>query len=480
MKTILRARLLLFMGYCGISTSCGYSDLIGIWSREGYGEYYHIQEDRTVLYAYTGNSSKSSASWCYKVLELPTHEFLSHVMASPEGMSVDSGALMGRDDGPYHYSKVNQLPKSCSDGGMPIWGDADFEGSLLSDFELLWHSFDQFYPYFGLHGIDWSYQYEEIRQDIDEYTTPENFIELMANVFDDTQDVHIGLTGESFQYSPDLRLKGFTLELLEAFEIQEEFDDFYEYAINQIANELPNLTRTKYIKALGEFKGSTEELTEVEELKFLWGDFSKIGFANIAYLSIGSFHTTPELMDVKVSAIAQALKDLAPYDTLVIDVRNNLGGSYNLALKIAGFFVQEPTQVFYKQAYAKSKGSTALQAVSIEPGSIYYRNPVVILQNGLSTSAAETFLLAMHSLYGVTLIGENSQGALASTIQRILPYSGIEVSIPNEVFLSIEDSRVFEKEGVVADIQLDDQRLEGEDQMLMKAINLIQSQVFLF
>lgn len=137
---------------------------------------------------------------------------------------------------------------------------------------------------------------------------------------------------------------------------------------------------------------------------------------------------------------------------------------------MAGFFVSEKTHVFNKQAYFNAGELAPVESVFTGPSSdTAYTKPVVILQNALSTSAAEGFPLATKALPNVSIIGERSQGATASSIIRTLPFSEIQVIIPGDIHSTL-DGTSFEKVGISVDVEIADDRFNGVDTILLAAI----------
>jgi len=237
---------------------------------------------------------------------------------------------------------------------------------------------------------------------------------------------------------------------------------------NQLNAELPQAMLNTYLNLVGEFNGLADGEVDV---KYLWGDLNKVGYNSIGYLSVSSFAESEVTLLQEKKALEDAFSILTNSDALIIDVRNNTGGSYNLALFLAGFLVDEPTHMFNKQAFT-SGNTQPSQSVNVKPSmKTGYSKPVYILQNGLSASAAETFALAAKALPHVTIIGESSQGATASTITRSLPFSGIILHIPSDIHSDL-GGKNYEGIGLTPAVQVPDSRLEGVDSILLKALEL--------
>ena len=99
---------------------------------------------------------------------------------------------------------------------------------------------------------------------------------------------------------------------------------------------------------------------------------------------------------------------------LVIDLRNNGGGSLETAIDIAGLFIEEGpvVQVKYREGNAKVR--------SDKDKRIQWNKPLVILVNELSASASEIFAAAMQDYHRAVIIGSN-QTFGKGTVQNVLP-----------------------------------------------------------
>ncbi|ANI88258.1 hypothetical protein A9P82_02430 [Arachidicoccus ginsenosidimutans] len=109
----------------------------------------------------------------------------------------------------------------------------------------------------------------------------------------------------------------------------------------------------------------------------------------------------------------------AHIDALLIDLRNNGGGSLSDAIKIAGYFIPSGPVVQVRD----SKGNVSI--LSDEDSSVLYKGPLAIMVNAQSASASEIFTAAMQDYKRAIVIGTNTYGK--GTVQRQLPL-GIPVN----------------------------------------------------
>ena len=99
---------------------------------------------------------------------------------------------------------------------------------------------------------------------------------------------------------------------------------------------------------------------------------------------------------------------------LLIDLRNNVGGSLETAIDIAGLFIEEGpiVQVKYRESAPRIRTDKDIE--------IRWNKPVVILVNELSASASEIFAAAMQDYNRAVIIG-SKQTFGKGTVQNLIP-----------------------------------------------------------
>ena len=156
---------------------------------------------------------------------------------------------------------------------------------------------------------------------------------------------------------------------------------------------------------------------------------------------------------------------------LIIDVRNNSGGSNSTYNHVISRFISEPME----EAYFLQNGQK--QSWTIQPrGPFRYKENVVILINGASFSAAEIFPELMRQLPNVTLVGDTTGGGGASVDVFPLP-SGKRLKMPRMYFVRL-DGELVEWNGVLPDIlveQTETDVKQGRDKQLEYAIQLLKN-----
>lgn len=139
-------------------------------------------------------------------------------------------------------------------------------------------------------------------------------------------------------------------------------------------------------------------------------DYEIIENTKIGYLQIKKFS---ENLDVQVS---NALKELenSGIESLIIDVRNNVGGYLSAAEKTASIFLNSGKTIYSLE--------TSNSTIKYKDETKENRNyNIVVLINNNSASASEILAAALKESYGATLVGTKSYGK--GKVQQIISES---------------------------------------------------------
>ena len=144
---------------------------------------------------------------------------------------------------------------------------------------------------------------------------------------------------------------------------------------------------------------------------------------------------------------------------IVIDLRNNGGGSLREANELTGLFIEKGPSVQIKSSSGRTNTHTKNYF------SPYYDGPLVVLINRLSASASEIFAGAMQDYDRAVIVGSTSFGK--GTVQSLSPLKHGKFKITESKFYRISGESTQNK-GVTADIQLPalyDTELIGESSL---------------
>lgn len=451
--------------------------LIGSWSREGYHQYITVNLEQVSLLEYTPNKNDLTLGWCYFSDDVATAELqkIAPISFSDDyqAMSLDP-LYFGDDDGRRYYKKLNQLPEICKNGGMLTADDLNFSDDATDDFQLFWHAFQTHYPFFELRNKDWQKEYEQHVGLVNSDTSVEELAEIFSSMLNNISDGHIGISlgDDHIDINNDWVEQGVFKRLKTQFE-QQKYDnngiaDFWNYYWHRV--EIQNdIVTEKYVDI-------EQSIELAEESSIAWGKFTTIGQKNIGYLRVGSFATDDQRnYQFFINAIDSAMASLHASDALIIDLRLNSGGNEVIGFHLANYFADKKRHAFSKQVQ-DINGLSEAAPFFIEPhnNKSLYDKPVRILIDAGSASAAETFSIVMRTLNQVQIFGERSAGDTASQLSKILPFSGMEIRIPNTIYTTF-DNKVFENIGVqvdnlILDFTAEDLLLE-KDSVLDAALN---------
>ena len=169
-----------------------------------------------------------------------------------------------------------------------------------------------------------------------------------------------------------------------------------------------------------------------------------------------------------------ALNELEENDieSLIIDVRDNLGGQLEVATQIASLFLTKD-----KVVYQLNTNGIIQPIYSTGPGS--FQKPITVLINGATASASEVLAIALQESADATVIGTTSYGK--GTIQESYKLStGATIKFTVQEWLSPNGNTVNEV-GVKPDIEISETENPGEtdtletDTVLQTAITIMQN-----
>ncbi len=159
-------------------------------------------------------------------------------------------------------------------------------------------------------------------------------------------------------------------------------------------------------------------------------------------------------------------------ESLIIDVRDNLGGQLEVATQIASLFLMKD-----KVVYQLNTNGIIQPIYSTGPGS--FQKPITVLINGATASASEVLAIALQESADATVIGTTSYGK--GTIQESYKLStGATIKFTVQEWLSPNGNTVNEV-GVKPDIEVSETENPGEtdtletDTVLQTAITIMQN-----
>ena len=253
------------------------------------------------------------------------------------------------------------------------------------NFETFWKILDEHYCFFDYkadaYGLDWNEVRSRYAPAISAGMSDEALFEVLANMVNELRDGHVNLYA-----SHDVARYGAW---------------FDAYA----ANFSDSLQRI--------YLGTSSDYKQTSSLKY------KIFDDNIGYVRCATFSSV-----FGDGNLGELMRQLALCNGLIIDIRNNGGGQLTAAQKLASLFINEKTTL----AYMQHKTGTAHDAFScMEPieqtpfSGLRWQKPVCVLTNRSTYSAANSFVMFVKGLDGVTIVGDVTGGGAGMPLSSELP-----------------------------------------------------------
>jgi carboxyl-terminal processing protease len=186
---------------------------------------------------------------------------------------------------------------------------------------------------------------------------------------------------------------------------------------------------------------------------------------DIGYIRFSGF--LPMVLD----SVLQAIDDLHDAPALIIDLRGNPGGVFQVRTAIASKLVGE------QKLFMRYQRRDGLQEVYLDPVPDAYQGQVVILVDEFSWSSSEEFAGSLQALGRAMIVGAQTPGRCLVQDIALLPegalliYPSAQSQTPN--------GRVLEDNGVLPDIEvaLDrGQLLQGVDAQLEAALTFLEQE----
>jgi hypothetical protein len=251
-----------------------------------------------------------------------------------------------------------------------------------SVFDVVWKDLDRHYAFFELKQIDWQVKRDLYRPQALAATTSPQLAQVIAKMFVDLADVHVNL-----------------------------------YVGNTAYGDTSYKSRPYYFDTQVIFKSpyvSSSALTASKNMRH-----GMMGNTSLVYVWMPTLGGTG--WDGDMDAIIAAHPGATG---LILDIRDNGGGSNRTGKAISGRFAGE--KVLYSYSRMRSGPGhgdfTGYYASYIERGGAqHFDGPIVVLTSRRNFSAAEEFVLGMRLLPSVTVVGDTTGGGMGSPVFRELP-----------------------------------------------------------
>jgi len=323
-----------------------------------------------------------------------------------------------------------------------------------TNFEALWRTFHNRYPFFRLRGVDWNKQYDTYRPLVTAKTSDDELFCLLCRMLEPLNDGHVRLRVPATAGS---KARSFSPEKRPRF--------WQTFARSQIEALFETTGKTLVANGFG-------PPSETAAWMLRYCRSRSFGYLRIL-----------ELEGVERRALATALDTIAldfkELRGFIIDIRDCPGGDDSIVITIINRFC-DCKRVAFRRRTKVGPGIgdlSPLKTWHIEPqGPTQFTSPIVLLTCDSVFSGGEVFALAVKQLPYVTIIGDHTNGTFSYELEKRLP-NGWRYSLSYQIYSSADDV-CYESKGVPVDIELFNTVADidaGVDPLITRALEVLGS-----
>ncbi len=257
-----------------------------------------------------------------------------------------------------------------------------YSNSNEGNFEALWHIMDTRYCFFEYKDIDWNAIHNEYKSKLNLVYDKYDLFDLMTDMIDNLEDGHVNLYS-NFDVSSNYKIFEDSVE---------NFNSKVILSSNYLGNNYRKVNGLRY---------------------------TKIKNGKIGYVYYGSFENT--FSDQNIKNIFDSFADC---DGLIIDVRNNGGGSLGNSERLASYFFNKSMVTGYirhKTGNGHSDFSKPTEIKTPAHASVFWTKPVAILINRNAYSATNDFVNRMQLVSNAFSVGSWTGGGGGMPMSSELP-----------------------------------------------------------
>jgi len=322
------------------------------------------------------------------------------------------------------------------------------------NFETLWKTFHDRYPFFELRNVDWNDQYETYRPKVTTKTSDDDLFDIFCRMLGPLNDGHVELFAKA---KGDRKKRHFRAEKTPEF-----YQEFKKKEIKRLFK-----TTGKTLAGLGFGKPK-------ETAAWMLHYCRSRQFAYIRILELGRVKKKR-----LIAALDKIARDFKTLKGIIVDIRDNPGGDDSTVLTILNRFCDRKRIAFHRKAKI-GPGKNDLKKLKtwhLKPeGDRQFTGPIVLLTCDAVFSGGEVFALATKQLPYVTIIGDHTNGIFSYQLEKKLP-NGWQYRLSYQIYLS-PDMVCYEGKGVPADITLLNKKTDienGIDPLIIRAMQILTS-----
>jgi carboxyl-terminal processing protease len=226
-----------------------------------------------------------------------------------------------------------------------------------------------------------------------------------------------------------------------------------------ISSSTKNASKQQVISLVREEIRLTEEEAQAELVEI----HSHGGVQKVGWVTVPTFYGEPDKPGKGTSvthdvAILLGRLQKNGIQGLVVDLRDNGGGSVDEAVRMTGLFINQGPVVQLKDP------NREIHLVTEQPGKALYDGPMVVLENKLTASASEIFSAAMQDYRRAAIVGDSStygKGSVQAVIElnRFIDKIGDTSDLAGALKITIEKiyrvtGESTQVKGVISDLEI--------------------------
>jgi C-terminal processing protease CtpA/Prc len=402
--------------------------LEGVWNSIGYGRQLIIADSTATIYDTYENGCVLSEKLPKVILD----DYYKVTKLTNDSLEIKFGFTK------YDFIRSTSESKSCNKNSA--------DDNPVSNFDALWHTFNENYASFNLRGIDWKKMKEKYRPKLNAQSTDLELYSVLKEMISELKDGHasiekpdslkkeIGDNGTDNDGLRELVLSEINSKYLTSLKVYNKGNVNWGIINNKIG----------YIQ-INDFEDLANfQIDENLPTKEFWNEYWKKAGESESYRKdvLSSFEKQLETI----------FDDIKNTKVCIIDIRFNWGGFDQAGLEVLSYFTNKKTIAFSKKARFEN-GFTEEQTIYIAPNKNQYDGDLFLLTSHQTSSASETFTLASLNFPNAKKIGSNTAGIFSDILSKKLP-NGWEYTLSNEIYESATGIN-YERYGIPADYKMD-------------------------
>jgi C-terminal processing protease CtpA/Prc len=303
-----------------------------------------------------------------------------------------------------------------------------------TNFEALWKIMDEHYCFFEYKGIDWDEIHQTYSRQVSDTMNQYELFDFLGGMLAELKDGHTNLVS--------------SFNVARYWAWYESYPSNFSYDIQK------------------EYLGTAYHITG--GVKYL-----RLPDTSVGYMYYGSFSTL-----VTERGLDEIFKYFSDCRGLIVDVRDNGGGSLSYSDRLASRFLEEKINAGYiiHKTGPGHNDFSELYPIELKPSDrSRWLRPVVILTNRHSYSATNDFVNKVRLLPHVTIMGDRTGGGSGLPFNSELPNGWLVRFSASPI---LDANRQHTENGIDPDVKVDmtiRDIARGKDTLIEEAVQWIRS-----